>query len=62
MKGGMRVGFGALLGLDDFRKMLLQQDIMHICYRENIHMQKSHFPAQDFAQSSIMTESINGCS
>ena len=39
-------------------KMLLQQDITHICYRENIHMQKSHFPAQDFAQSSIMTESI----
>ena len=25
---------------------------------KNIHMQKSHFPAQDFAQSSIMTESI----
>ena len=28
-------------------KMHLQQDIMHIFYRENIHMQKLHFRVQD---------------
>ena len=59
LKGGMRgVGFGALLGLDDFRKMHLQQDIMHTFYNENIHMQRLHFHVRDFVRLLIMTESI----
>ena len=60
LKGGMRgVGFGALLGLDDFReKMHLRPDIMLTYYRENIHMQRLHFPVRDFVRSSIMTGSI----
>ena len=49
LMGGMRgVGFGALLGLD----------VMLICYRENTHMRRSHFPVRDFVRSSIMTGSI----
>ena len=39
-------------------KMHLQQDIMHIYCRENIHMQKLHFPVQDCVRSSITTGSI----
>ena len=56
LKGGMRgVGFAALLGLDDFRKVLLPPDIMHIFCRENILMQRLHFPVRDFGRSSTMT-------
>ena len=58
LKGGMRgVGFAALLGLDDFRKDALQRDIMHIFCRENIHTQRSLFPARDFVRSSTTTGS-----
>ena len=59
VKGGMRgVGFGALLGLDDFRKDAFATGYHAYLLQRKYHMQKSHFPAQDFARSSIMTESI----
>lgn len=59
LKGGMRgVGFAALLGLDDFRKMLWQPDIMHISCKENIRMLKLHFRVRDCVRSSTMTRSI----
>ena len=38
-------------------RMLLQQDITHIFCRENIHTQRSLFPARDFVRSSTTTGS-----
>lgn len=59
LMGGMRgVGFGALLGLDDFRKDAFATVIMHGSCSENIHMPRSHFPVRDSVQSSTMTGSI----
>lgn len=59
LMGGMRgVGFGALLGLDDFRKMLLQPDTMLIFSRENTRMLRSRSPVRGCARSSTMTGSI----
>lgn len=59
LKGGMRG-----VGLQHFSvwmtsvKTLLQQDITHGSFRENILMQRSHFPVRDSVRSSIMTRSI----
>lgn len=56
LKGGMRgVGFEHFWGWMISEKMHLRLDIMHIYYRENIHMQRSHFHVRDFVRSSIMT-------
>ena len=56
LKGGMRgVGFAALMISE---KMHLQQVCMHICFRENIHTQKLHFPVRDCVRLSIMTRLI----
>ena len=38
-----------------FAKMLSRQVIMHICFKENIRMQRLHFLVQDCVRSSIMT-------
>ena len=59
LMGGMRgVGFAALLGLDDFRKMPLPPAITLICYSANIRMQRLPFPARGFVRSSTMTALI----
>ena len=59
IRGGMRgVGFGALLGLMISERMHLRPDTMHIFCRENIRMQKSHFPVRVCARSSITIASI----
>ena len=59
LMGGMRgVAFSALLGLSDFRKMLLQQLFMYIICRENILMQRCRFHVQDSDRLLIMIRSV----
>ena len=62
LKGGMRGGrIRRTSGMMISAKMHLQPDIMHIYYRENIHMQKLHFPVHGCVRSSITTGSTDGC-